>query len=79
MDAKASDAQLVVGARLLRQHEHAVALVQRRAFLRNEVHAISHRVHEQDVVGAEGGDRAREVVVDVHHDRLVTALSTSAR
>jgi hypothetical protein len=61
--------ELAGDARLARQHEHAVALVDDRALLGDEVQPVSHGVHEQHVVAAQRGDRAREVITGVVEDR----------
>jgi hypothetical protein len=71
LDAERLRPELVVGAGVLGEHEHAGSLVQGRTFLRNEVHPVAHRVDEQDVVGPQRRHRARKIVVHVEHDGLI--------
>ena len=52
-----------------RQDRHAVALVDERALLRHEVHAVEHRVDDQHVVVLVGGDGLLEVVAQLELDR----------
>ena len=61
--------QLLPGARLVRQHEHAVGRVQQRALLGHEVEPVAHRVDQQDVGQRERGERAGPVVLDGQQDR----------
>src|SRR5262245_14708477 len=61
--------QLLVRAGVLRQDRHALALVDDRALLRHQVHAVEHRVYDQHVVVLEGGDRLLEVVAQLQLDR----------
>ena len=68
-------AELVVGAGILRQHQHAVAPVDERPLLGDEVHAVVDGVHEQDVVLLVGGDRLRERVGDLDLDRAGVSLA----
>ena len=50
---------------VLREDEHAVARVDERRLLRDEVQPVVHGVHEQDVELLVRGDRLREVVRDL--------------
>ena len=52
-----------------RQDRDAVALVDERALLGDEVHAVEHRVDHQHVVVLVGGDRLLEVVAQLEVDR----------
>src|SRR5204862_8168303 len=61
-------AELLVRARVLRQQRHPVALVHERALLRHEVHAVEHRVHDQEVVVLVAGDRLLEVLAQPQVD-----------
>ena len=65
--------QLVVRAGLGRQAQQAVAAVDGRAFLGDEVEPVADRVHEQHVVALHRRDRAREVVALVEQDRRPVA------
>src|SRR5919108_457179 len=62
-------AELLVHPRVLRQDQHAVALVHERGLLRDEVETVVDRVHEQRVELLVGGHRLREVVADLEVDR----------
>ena len=75
VDAHAVVAEQVVRAGLAREAEHGVALVEQRAFHRDEVEAVAHRVHEQHVGPLQRGDRAGEVVAGVDDDRLPVAVA----
>ena len=59
----AHSAELLAGAGVLGEDEHAVALVDERRLLRDQVHPVEDGVHEQHVVLLVGRDRAREVVL----------------
>ena len=61
--------ELLVRAGVLGQQAHAVALVHERALLRDQVHAVEHRVHDQQVVVLVGGDRPVEVLLELEVDR----------
>ena len=61
--------ELLVRARVLRENRDAVALVDDRPLLRDEVHAVEHGVHEQHVVVLVGGHRLLEVVAELQLDR----------
>ncbi len=63
-------AQLRVGARLPRKHQRAALVGDHRDLLGDQVHAVPDRVDEGHVRQPVGGERAREVVLDVQHDRL---------
>ena len=54
-----------VRAGVLRQDRHAVALVDDRALLGDQVHTVEHRVDEQHVVLAVGRHRLVEVVAEL--------------
>ena len=56
--------ELLVRPGVLREHDHTVALVHQRRFLRDEVQPVEDRVHEQDVELLVRGDRGDEVVLD---------------
>ena len=62
-------AELLVGAGVLGQHDHAVARVDRRRLLGDKVHAVEERVDDQQVVVLVAGDGLREVLVDPEVDR----------
>ena len=62
-------AELLAGAGVLGEDDHAVALVDERRLLRDEVQPVGDRVHEQHVVLLVRGDRPREVVLDLEADR----------
>src|SRR3954463_2127776 len=55
-------AEILVGAGVLRQDQHAVAAVDERRLLRDEVEAVEDRVDEQRVVLLVRRDRLDEVV-----------------
>ena len=69
VDRQRELAELLVGAGVLRQDRDAVALVDERALLGDEVHAVEHRVDEQHVVVLVGGHRLLEVVAQLELDR----------
>ena len=52
-----------------RQQRHAVALVDQRPLLGDQVHAVEHRVDHQQVVVLVGGDRLLEVLAQPQVDR----------
>src|SRR5918999_2851835 len=62
-------AELLMGTRVLGQNENAVALVHERRLLRDEVHTVENRVHEQDVVLLVRRHGAWKVVLDAHLQR----------
>ena len=66
------------GARVLGQDQHAVAVVHERRLLRDQVHPVEDRIHEQHVVLGVGGDRLGEVVRDAQIDRLPVAAGVEA-
>jgi hypothetical protein len=66
--------QLVGGARVLREHEHAVTRVEQRPLLGNEVEAVEDRVHEQHVVFGVRGGGERKVVGEPKVDRAADPL-----
>ena len=61
-------AELLVGAGVLAEHQHAVAAVEDRPLLGHQVHPVGDRVDEQHVVLRVGGERDREVVLDAQVD-----------
>ena len=63
-------AELLVRARVLGEDEHAVALVDERRLLRDEVEPVEDRVHEQDVELLVRRHGLREVVLDPQLERL---------
>ena len=79
MDLHRVVAEQLEGAGLARQAEHGVALAQQRPLHRDEVEAVAHRVHEQDVGALQRRDRAREVVLRVDDHRLPVARVPSGR
>ena len=64
LTVSAQSAELLVRAGVLGEDEHAVARVDERRLLRDEVQAVEDRVHEQHVELLVRGDRPREVVGD---------------
>ena len=69
VDAQRVPPEPAVGPGVPRQDEDAVAPVEQRALHRDEVHAVDHRVHEQDVVEAVGGEGTFVVVLQSKLDR----------
>ena len=70
VDAERPGAELLVGAGVLGEDDHAVALVHQRSLLRHEVHAVCERVHEQNVVVLVPGHCLGEVIVNAQVDGL---------
>ena len=66
-------------AGVLGEDEHAVALVDERRLLGDQVQPVEDRVDEQDVELLVGGDRPREVVADLELDRLPAVGARSGR
>ena len=62
-------AELLVGAGVLGEDRDALALVDDRPLLGDQVHAVEHRVDEQHVVVLVGGHRLLEVVAQLQLDR----------
>ncbi len=60
----------VVGAGLAREADDGLSLAQDRALHRHEVEPVADRVDEDHVGTLQRGDRAREVVTAVEHDRV---------
>ena len=59
-----------MGAGVLREDHDPVSHVDERRLLRDEVHAVEDRVHEQDVELLVRGDGLGEVVLDLEIERL---------
>ena len=74
VDRQRPVAELLVRSGVLRQDQHAVALVHERRLLGDEVQPVEDRVHEEDVVVLVRGDGAREVVADLEVDRHPAVL-----
>ena len=69
VDRDSPFAELLVRARVLGEHQNAVAGVDERPLFRNEVHPVVDGVHEQHVVLLVRGHRLRERVGDLNFDR----------
>ncbi len=69
VDQQRVPAELVGRASLAGQYKRAAAVGNDRALLRNQVHAIAHRVDEQHVGEPVAGQRTRIVVVGAEQDR----------
>ena len=62
-------ADLLEGAGVLGEDQHAVLGVDERSFLGDQVHAVEDRVDHERVVVPVGRQRGREVVLETHVDR----------
>ena len=69
LTSSAAGHELVVGPRLAGEGEHAVVGVDERSFFGHQVHPVAHRVHQQDVVAGQRGQRRLVVVLDLEDDR----------
>ena len=69
VDGDRALAELLVGAGVLGEHQHAVARVDRRGLLGDQVHAVEDRVDDQQVELLVAGDRLGQVLVDPEIDR----------
>src|ERR687894_2038061 len=63
-------AELLVGAGIFGEYQHAVLLVGDDGFFGDEVHAVADGVDKEDVVVLVGGDGEGEVVLHREHDGL---------
>ena len=70
VDEQRGGAQRRGGAGLAGEHQRAAALGQHRALLRDQVHAVPDRVHQQDVGDRAGGQRPRVVVLHLEDQRV---------
>ena len=68
VDADREQAELVVRADVLREHQHPVAGVDQRSLLGDQIHPIRKRVDQEHVVLPVGSDGLREVIVDSQVD-----------
>ena len=69
VDRQRELAELLVGAGVLGEDRDALALVDDRALLGDQVHAVEHRVDQQHVVVLVGRHRLLEVVAQLQLDR----------
>ena len=70
VDDKRVGAERRGGARLAGEHERAAALGQHGALLRDQVHAVTDRVHQQHVGERAGGQRPGVIVLYLEDQRI---------
>ena len=69
-NAEGAVGKLFVNAAAVGQDQYAVAVVDHRAFLGHQVHALDYGVHQEHVVELHAGDGLSVIVLDEGHDGL---------